>query len=82
MRFSIQNRCIWLDNSPNKRYRYALKLEHDYQKEIFQYFKDYCIFDIKAPFNWLIFVKAFIAYKKFIKADPTYKNLKAKGLAK
>lgn len=75
--FIIRNKLI-----ENKRYRYALKLEHDYQKEIFQYFKDYCIFDIKAPFNWLIFVKAFIAYKKFIKADPTYKNLKAKGLAK
>lgn len=75
--FIIRNKLI-----ENKRYGTAIKLEHDYRKEIFQYFKDYCIFDIKAFTNLIIFIKAFRAYKEFIKNDPTYQNLKEKGLAK
>lgn len=73
--FIIRNKLI-----ENKRY--GCIIERNYKKEIFRYFKDYCILNLKAVYNWLIFARAFFSYKDFIKRDSTYLKLKEKGLAK
>lgn len=75
--YIIRNKLI-----ENRRYRYALVLHRDYIKEIHRYFKDYCILSWRAPQNWVIFGKAFFAYKTFMKGDRTFLELKEKGLAK
>ena len=75
--FIIRNKLI-----ENRRYRYATELDRDYIKEVFRYFRDYCILDLRALQNLLIFTRAFFAYKRFIKEDALFHKLKEKGLAK
>ena len=63
-----------------KRYNKILRLQYNYKKEIFQYFKDYCIFDLKAPKHFIVFARAYLDYRKFIKTDETYRKLNGDSL--
>lgn len=73
--YIIRNKFI-----ENRRYRFIIK--HNYRKDLFRYFKDYCILDWRAVRNWGIFLHAYFAYKDFIKTDSTFLKLKEKGLAR
>ncbi len=53
----------------NRRYG-KLPFVKNYRKEIFCYFKDYCIFDPHAITHLKIYFRARKAYKEFIKNDP------------
>lgn len=52
----------------DKRYG-NLPFVKNYRKELFSYFKDYCIFDLHALTHLKIYFKARKAYKEFIKID-------------
>ena len=75
--YIIRNKLI-----ENRRYRFVNENRRNYRKEIYRYFKDYCIFNWKAIQNWGIFIRAFFAYKDFIKTDSIFLKLKEKGLAR
>lgn len=90
-RFSIFPKCSYHNGKrlfyifrnkliQKNRYGHLKWLDFSYKKELFQYFKDFCILDFKAVFNMVIFVKAFFSYRKFIKNDSFYKKIKQEGL--
>ena len=61
----------------NARYG-NLPFARNFKKEIWYYFKDYCIFDIKAIKHIFIFFRAQKAFKEFIKTDSVIQNTKGK----
>ncbi len=52
----------------NKRYG-KLPFVKNYKKELFYYFRDYCILDFHVIKHNFIFFKAYFAYKKFMKEE-------------
>lgn len=52
----------------NKRYG-NLSFVRNYKKELRQYFCDYCIKDLRGISHFIIFIRAYKAYRQFIKND-------------
>ena len=61
----------------NARYG-GLSFARNFKKEIWYYFKDYCIFDVKAIKHIFIFLSARKAFREFIKTDSIVQNAKGK----
>lgn len=58
-----------------KRYGKNPEIHDLYRHEIWGYIRDYCIRDFKAPKYWITFLRAYLAYRKFIKQDPICQKL-------